>query len=151
MKTYFITVILLAVTFEIHSQNYWERVPSPVTKTLRSSFFLDTTYGWAVGDSGAIIHTSNSGQNWVVQDAGITAFEIESIFFLNSTTGWALCNDYLFFGTMILKTTNGGQNWSNTRYYDTTQVLNVIHFLNAQTGYITGYTGEISKTTNGGL
>lgn len=151
MKTLFITAILCTLTCGLYSQGqYWQQVPSPVTKTIKECFFLDTTYGWAVGDSGVIIHTSNGGQNWAEQNSGISAHPIQSVFFLNANTGWALCNDFLFFGTMILRTTNGGQNWSNTRHYDTTQVFEVLHFLNAQTGFITGYSGQIFKTTNGG-
>jgi hypothetical protein len=111
---------------------------------------LDTVYGWAAGDSGVIVHTSNSGTNWVAQNSGITNFAIDDIFFINQSIGWALANDFLFQGSIVLRTTNGGTNWTNYRMTDTTKVFNVVYFLNSLTGFMSGYTGEIFKTTNGG-
>jgi photosystem II stability/assembly factor-like uncharacterized protein len=150
MKKYIITFLFLTAACSIFSQDYWLRVPSPTTKWLTECFFVDTIYGWAAGDSGAIVHTSNSGQNWVIQNSGIQNYPIDNIFFINRNTGWALVNDYLFFGTIVLRTTNGGVNWTNSRFPDTTLVFNTLYFLDSLTGYISGYTGRIFKTTNSG-
>lgn len=151
MKRLFITVILLAISTHVYSQNYWQRVSSPASKTLFDCFFLDTTYGWAIGDSGTIVHTSNGGQSWQLQNSGITTYAIEDIFFTGMTDGWAIANDYTFVGSIILRTTNLGQNWVLTRFPDSNAVLNTIAFLNAQTGYTAGFSGEIFRTTNGGV
>jgi photosystem II stability/assembly factor-like uncharacterized protein len=151
MKKYIIIIFFLSISaLNAFSQDYWLRVPTPTTKWLTSSYFLDTVYGWACGDSGAIIHTSNSGLNWTLQNSGIQNYPVDDIFFVNRNTGWALVNDYLFFGTIILRTTNGGQNWTNSRYPDTTIVLNTVYFLDSLTGYMSGYSGRIIKTTNAG-
>lgn len=146
----FITMFTILTSYSLYSQQYWLNVPSPVSKSLSKCFFLDTVRGWAAGDSGVIVHTSNSGANWISQNSGITVSTIDDIFFIDQNTGWALTNDYLFQGSIVLRTTNGGANWTNYRLTDTTKVFNVVYFLNSQTGFLTGYTGEIFKTTNAG-
>lgn len=143
--------ICIIVSQNIFSQNYWLQVPSPTTKWLQKSYFVDSVYGWACGDSGAIVSTTNSGQNWTLQNSGVSDYPIDDIFFTSRTNGWALANDYLFNGTIILRTTNGGQVWTNYRYPDTTLVFNNIYFLDPQTGYMSGFIGRIFKTTNGGV
>jgi len=124
-------------------------VQSPTTKWLFRCSFVDTLNGWAAGDSGVIIHTSNGGINWEVQNSGIENF-IEDICFLNPRYGWALSNDYLTFGTMVLKTTNGGDNWSMARFPDSTLIITNICFLDSMNMYLGGMSGLILKTTDGG-
>lgn len=143
-------VIFLFAGLSIFSQQYWIQQPSPTTKPLYKSFFVDTSYGWAVGDSGIVIHTSNGGINWVIQPAGIGNFPMDDVFFINRTTGWIINNDFFFTGSTILSTTNSGANWSNYRYPDSSLVLNCIYFLDNNTGFLSGYSGVIMKTTNAG-
>src|SRR4030095_5428060 len=90
-----IFAFLLAVN--IFSVEYWIRVPSPTTRWLTKCFLIDTVYGWASGDSGTIIRTSNSGINWQVQNSGINDFPIDDIYFINRRLGWAVANRISFF------------------------------------------------------
>ncbi len=143
-------IILFSLSCSLYSQQYWLRVNSPTGYSLNRSHFVDTTFGWAAGDSGAIVHTSNSGINWVLQNSGITNFAIDDVFFINRNIGWAISNDYFYEGTIILRTTNGGINWSNSRFPDSTLVFNIVYFLNSLTGFLSGYSGVIYKTTNSG-
>ena len=150
-KYIYILLFALICTVNIFAQDYWLRVPSPTTKQLMRCHLIDTIYGWACGEFGAIVHTSNSGANWVAQNSGITQFSIDDIFFINQRIGWALANDYLFQGSIILRTTNGGQNWTNSRYPDTSVVLNTVYFLDSLNGYFgCSFPGKIFKTTNAG-
>ncbi len=57
----YILVVLFfqLVQINIYSQGTWERIESPTDNYLTSVYFVDSLYGWAVGDSGTIIHTSN--------------------------------------------------------------------------------------------
>ena len=141
-------LILLNMVF---AQQFWLNMPTPTTKNLTKILFVDTLYGWASGDSGTIIYTTNGGGNWSVQNTGITSFQIDDSFFLNRRLGWAVSNDFLSNGTKILKTTNGGLNWQLSVFPDTTQFISAIHFLDSLTGFIGGYGGKIYKTTNGGV
>ncbi len=143
-------VVLLLSVSSGYAQQYWQKVNSPVSKTLSKCHFVDSLYGWAAGDSGTIVHTSNGGINWVSQNSGIDYYTIDDIFFIDRSTGWALCNDFLYTGTIVLRTTNGGTQWTNYRYPDTTKVFNVVYFLNQQTGFLTGFSGVFYKTTNAG-
>lgn len=154
-----LTKILLSSIFAINlvlnslsvlSQDYWLRVPSPTDKWLTRSFLLDTVYGWAAGEYGTIIKTSNGGSNWVVLNSGITEYPIDDIFFINSRLGWALANDYLFQGTFVLKTTNGGNTWSTSRFFDTSVVVTSIYFQDSLNGFFTGFSGFMFKTTDAG-
>ncbi len=135
------------------SQQYWIQQPCPTTKSLTRLTFTDTLNGWAVGDSGAIVHTSNGGSNWIVQESSINT-PIEDLFFINSQTGFAVSNDYTSSGTIILRTTNGGINWSNSRYPDTALIIRSVYFLDSLTGFFGGITltdPVILRTTDRGV
>lgn len=117
--------------------------------------FPDSLNGWAAGDSSVIIHTSNGGQNWAVQQDGISAFSVDDIYFSTPLSGWAISNDYLLHGTTLYKTTNGGTNWTFSLYPDTSLVFKTVYFLNTQTGFIGGFNANINqsvilKTIDGG-
>lgn len=149
MKIFLISILFLW-SFSAYCQQYWLSVSSPVTYSLNKSHFIDTVNGWAIGDSGTIIHTSNSGINWVQQSSGVINYAIDDIFFINNRLGWALANDFFYAGTTILRTSNGGLNWTSSRYPDTSIVFNAIYFLDSLNGFISGYSGLIYKTTNAG-
>ncbi len=149
-------IIILAAVYILsaaaYAQQYWVEQQCPTTKALVRLTFKDTLNGWAVGDSGAIVHTSDGGQNWINQQSLIIT-PIEDVFFININTGYALSNDYSSAGTIILKTTNGGMNWSNSRYSDSTLILKSVYFLDTQTGFMGGISPSVPvilRTTNGG-
>jgi photosystem II stability/assembly factor-like uncharacterized protein len=64
--------------------------------------FVDAQVGWAVGDGGTILNTSDGGTNWAAQTSG-TIKRLRSVHFTNAQVGWAVGED----GT-ILKTCDGG-------------------------------------------
>ena len=150
MKRFFLIFILFFVITGTVTSQYWLTVPSPTSKTFRKCCLLDTVYGWASGDSGLIVHTSNGGADWVVQNSGIDFHSIEDIFFINQRLGWAISNDFFYEGTLILNTTNGGANWSVNRYPDSSIVFSTVYFLDSVTGFLTGYSGRVFKTTTAG-
>lgn len=128
---------------------YWISQTTPISTKLLKCSFVDSLYGWACGDSGRIIHTSNGGVSWVLQSTPINYY-IEDIQFIDRNTGWAIANEFFFIGTTILSTTNGGQNWDTTRFQDTTVVLSAVHFTDNQNGWLGSYYGKIFKTSNAG-
>jgi hypothetical protein len=145
-------LFLFCFASAIYAQQYWIEQPCPTTKALTELAFPDSLNGWACGDSGVIIHTSNAGLNWVVQSSGVTA-AVDDIFFLTNSRGWALVNDSYFTGTIILTTTNGGTNWNFQRFPDTTIIFKSIYFLDSLRGFLGGVTYSSTKikyTTNGG-
>jgi hypothetical protein len=58
--------------------------------------------GWAVGEYGSIVRTSNAGTSWEALVSGIEV-PLRSVKFVNNNTGWAVGSE-----GNILKTTNGG-------------------------------------------
>lgn len=143
--------LLLFLNFYTFAQDYWLRMPSPTGRILTRCTFVDTVFGWAAGDSGTIISTTNGGNFWSVQSSGIEFYAIDDIFFLNRRLGWAVSNDYFFNGTFMLKTSNGGVNWSSYRFPDTTVVIGSIYYTDSLNGFASGFSGKIFRTTNDGI
>jgi photosystem II stability/assembly factor-like uncharacterized protein len=61
--------------------------------------------GWAVGEMGTILHTSDGGDNWKMQQGGTTA-SLFSVAFITPQHGFAVG------GGIILHTDNGGESWT---------------------------------------
>jgi photosystem II stability/assembly factor-like uncharacterized protein len=151
-KLLFFLLTIFLLTIPCHAQQYWLQQQCPTTKSLLHLAFTDTLNGWAAGDSGVIVHTSNGGAGWIEQQSLINS-SVEDVFFVNSRLGWALSNDFYYTGTIILRTTNGGINWTNSRYPDTTVYFRSIYFIDSSKGFLGGisYNGTvIYYTTNGG-
>ncbi len=79
---------------------------------LYSLFFIDDDYGWAVGYNGSIIHTTNGGENWVVQESNVGWWFWE-VRFVSQSKG-SICGDDGF-----LYTSDGGNTWTETTISDT--------------------------------
>jgi len=146
----YIFFLLLLSQINISSQGKWERTESPTDKSLRSVHFVDSLYGWAVGFSGIIIHTSDGGINWIIQD-GNTENDITDVFFLNRNLGWASTIElFSASGTRIIRTTNGGETWINSPHLEADLFINCILFLDSLNGWMGGKPYPIVKTTDGG-
>ncbi|OQX25344.1 MAG: hypothetical protein BWK80_16070 [Desulfobacteraceae bacterium IS3] len=105
-KMFFIlTAMILSLSLS-NVQAEWEAQKSGTTKNLRSVSFTDSSTGWAVGDGGVILHTSDGGATWTSQKSGATN-NLLSVSFVNSTTGWASGA-----GGVLLSTTDGGTTWT---------------------------------------
>ena len=151
-KIFFTTLSIIIFSAKTYSQGSWEKIDSPTNQFLKSVHFVDSLYGWAVGNSGTIIHTSDGGDNWIVQDSKIE-YNVEDVFFLNRNLGWAVAwkSDAPPYGTIILKTTNGGAIWHNSAYRDENIFMNCVLFLDLLTGWMGGDPHAIVKTTDGGI
>lgn len=121
-----------------------------------SSMFVQSANGniWlGPNGGGAILHSTNGGDNWTRQPTSHTT-GVYGIDFVNSTTGF-ICGGNAFAGVgEFSKTTNGGVNWI-TGVIPTSEQLNSIDFIDANTGWIFGglpfNSGvTIAKTTDGG-
>ena len=67
--------------------------------------FVDESTGWAVGQNGCIIKTTDGSANWSTQTSETTNL-LESVCFVDESTGWAVGSN-----GCIIKTTDGGINW----------------------------------------
>jgi hypothetical protein len=79
--------------------------PESLLKPLHGIAFADRRSGWAVGEGGAIFHSTDGGETWDPQPSGTTV-TLYSVASSDSMSAWAAGED----GT-ILHTTDGGRRW----------------------------------------
>ncbi len=133
------------------SQGGWYQQNSGTDKKLYAVQFTDANNGFAVGDSGTILQTTNAGANWVTQVSGLDII-LKSVCFTDINIGTVVGDD----GT-ILRTTNGGVNWT-AQASGTNKNLNSVYYINEITGWTVGGSlvnipaeNVILKTTDGGI
>jgi photosystem II stability/assembly factor-like uncharacterized protein len=152
MKRFCVILILAIVGISSSfAQQFWRQLPMPTSKDLNRLCFLDSLTGWIVGDGGMIIKTTDGGQSWRWQNAGLTDDIIE-IFMLDAAYGWALAHSFVgeSAGTFILKTTNGGDDWEKRFYPQQYQYFFSLYFLDSLRGWMAGRSGKIVGTADGG-
>ena len=96
---------------EIYANNNWQHKTSGIATRINKVFFTDANNGWAVGDNGVILTTSNGGGGWTAQTSG-TAEHLYGVYFFDLTpmTGVVVGA----FG-IILLTDDGGVTWNIVR------------------------------------
>jgi photosystem II stability/assembly factor-like uncharacterized protein len=112
--------------------------------------------GWAVGEWGTIIHTSDGGITWADQSLGEDR-QYNDIHFVDEQNGW-IAGEY----GRIYHTEDGGKTWVKQEckeiipVYDETQwesyppSLYSIFFKDINRGWISGMDGILLKTEDGG-
>ena len=133
---------------------------STPAQALEGIFFVNSTTGWAVGNSGAILKTSD-GTTWINQSSPTSATVFLDVYYIDSNTGWTTgSNAATGFGTSasMFKTTDGGTSWSrqvvpltntNTSTASPARLLDLF-FINSNTGWAVGNSGAMFTTTDGG-
>lgn len=118
---------------------------------LRDVFFVDRKTGWAVGDGGAILKTTDRGYTWSEITPSPTTADLNGVFFINENKGWAVGDS----GTIAKY--NAG-SWSVTQI-TTPGSFSDVFFVSESTGYVTdgcAFTGDpanyrnLYKTTDSG-
>lgn len=108
--------------------------------SLRDVAFVDANHGWAVGDHGAILRTSDGGERWRRADAP-TRDRLDGVCFLNANRGWAVGGSVRPYTHesrgVVLGTTDGGRSWEtlSTGYLPR---LRSIKFFDAKHGVAAG-------------
>lgn len=144
-------VFLLFFQAVLYSQSSWFNQPTGTNKKINTIFFLNDNTGFAAGNGGVILKTTNSGVNWVnIYSAAI--YDARTVSFLNSTTGWAYIKSNISDSLFFLKTVNSGSSWTKIFIDTSSSQFNSaeIKFFNENTGYLANSI-DLRKTTNGGL
>ncbi|MFQ5627692.1 MAG: WD40/YVTN/BNR-like repeat-containing protein [bacterium] len=63
--------IFVGFNFSAFAQN-WTQLSIPTTQTMRSIHFFDANTGWAVGENGLILATTDGGASWSPETSGVT-------------------------------------------------------------------------------
>ena len=108
-----------------------------------SVHFVNDTTGWATGDGGIILKTTDGGSNWIQQSQPSGVYSLFGVYFVDDSLGWAVS-----VGGKIITTTDGGSNWSiqSTGH----PILWSVHFVDSTTGWVVGDDGTILNTKDGG-
>ncbi|MCL2657000.1 MAG: YCF48-related protein [Betaproteobacteria bacterium] len=81
----------------------------PVSSLLTGVSFADQKNGWAVGQWGAILHTTDGGENWTLQRTDTSQDRpLFSVHFFNEREGVAVG-----LWSLILVTADGGKTWDS--------------------------------------
>ena len=101
--------------------------------------------GWAVGDRGLILHTSDGGTNWSIQESGTNQI-LRDVDFSSSRHGWAVGDN----GAAI-KTDNGGATWQVLpQIRPWVVVFYRVSTVDSMHAWFTNDTDTILRTTDGG-
>ena len=158
----FVFFALLLASYVSYPQ--WEIQNSGVSATLRDVCFVDSLYGWAVGDSGTIITTVDGGKSWLRKIEPVDSVEFRQVQFLTRDIGFVGGNRRLpsqqTRHAIVLQTTNGGLNWERCdSTFGSDFVYRAMEFLDPDNGWLAinnFYTSSVAsrgillKTTNGG-
>jgi len=149
---YILLTIISLLQINVYSQGTWKMMQSPTDNFLNSVCFIDSLYGWAAGDSGSIIHTTDGGLNWVIQSSN-TLNRITALFFLNKNLGFASALEVTSspYGTYLLKTNDGGENWISSSVPIETIFAQCLFFQDSLNGWMGGRPTPILRTTDSGL
>lgn len=112
----------------------------------RNVQFVTNQIGYAVGDAGKIIKTSDGGVNWDEQVANATT-AFWGVYFINEKVGWITGA-----GGVIKNTTDGGLTWNDQVSGLTlaTDIIYSVHFRDANNGICAATGSNLLITADGG-
>ncbi len=142
-RTTLLTSTLLACSLfyaALFAQSWEWQNPLPQGNTLSDVTFVGENHGWAVGNLGTILYTSDGGTSWELQAAGYE--NLAAVEFVDTLQGWAVG------GHTVLHTTNSGALWLPQAITDSATIRDIA-MLDANIGWLVGGT-QCYHTTNGG-
>ena len=121
MKNQNIVLVFFLFQLFIFSQilfGQWEVCESGVTNELKDVCFVDSLYGWAVGDSGTVISTADGGKSWTRQTNPVDTLDFRNVKFVDRYVGFVGGERCIvkgpfrnYYNAILLKTVDGGANW----------------------------------------
>ena len=146
--TLLITMVLLPRA--AYALGAWEWLnPRPTGAVLNAVAFPNASCGWAVGDGGTIVRTTDGGTTWDSQFSP-TGRTLLAVCFVDTSDGWAVGAS-----ETVLCTHDSGANWApqtppstgpGSAPYDLTSVC----FADTQHGWAAGTLGMVLVTSDGG-
>ena len=133
-----ISVMITSLNF---AQN-WQIQNSNTSNQLKGIQMISTTEGWACGDAGTMLHTTNAGANWSLLT--LTGSDLHQLVFKDASTGLVVGDN----GT-VFTTTNGGTNWVS-KNSGTSLQLRGVGFAGGSTFFAVGDDGAAVKSTDDG-
>ena len=126
---------------------HWKKVTvrgGVIDARLMRTVFTGNGRGWAFGEGGSMLVTSDAGSSWNRLQAP-TRYLLLGGAIINDT-GWLVGA-----GSTILQTNDGGETWHHGRFTAPINVrFNATSFLNDRVGWAVGSNGAIFRTINSG-
>jgi photosystem II stability/assembly factor-like uncharacterized protein len=113
---------------------------------LQSIVFVNDTTGYATGDDGILMRTSDGGMTWTEESLGENLI-LSSVFFIDSMQGWTMGNDFNN-DPMLFYTSDGGDNWIQQAIPPGTSSLGKVFFADENSGWCVGNIGTIISTVD---
>lgn len=123
----------------------WTPQVSGTSNYLQSVYCIDENTVWAVGAYGTVLKTTNGGTDWVLCNSGTSGW-LYQVCFSDADHGWAVAR----YGE-IIATTDGGDNWYPQISGTPSVVLRSVSMVSSSVGWISGTSGTILYTSNGGM
>lgn len=149
-KEYTTIAFLLLFNFAMALDTTWHSLPLPIggaAAWYHGVCFTSSNIGFAVGDGGVYLETTNAGQSWT-QKVLPTSQDLINVEFITSMVGLITAE-----GDSSLVTTNGGSTWQVSTTGAPGTVWHDVSMLSANLMYMIGYngtTGLFARSTNGG-
>jgi photosystem II stability/assembly factor-like uncharacterized protein len=148
MKKELFAALLLLLLVAVQAQAQWSWLhPSPQGNNINKLSFLNTSTGWAAGDKGALIKTTNGGSSWALQYPGHID-DITELQFTDSLHGFMTAGSDLYYSS------NSGTSWS-IRFRFPSYIISALCMVDADSGVLAvkngSSIGQLYKTTDGGL
>ncbi len=121
----------------------WSSASSGLDANLNSIQFVNENEGFAAGERGTIIHTTDSGISWQKVNPPDSLATFNDLYFQSSTTGFVVGEQGKIFQTL-----DGGKTWKYI-HSGVGETLFRIRF-NQTYGYIIGSKGVILRSVDGG-
>lgn len=107
LKYIFITLFSLISFFNFTFSQSWVQLSSGTSLNLNTIYFLNVNTGFAGGDDGLILKTTDGGLSWQAYNT-LIGRPISAIQFIDINTGFAATTN------KVLKTTNSGITWDTS-------------------------------------
>ncbi len=111
--------------------------------------FFDAVRGVAATGSGAILSTTDGGENWVPAGRRGHVDSLSSLFFLDERRGWAAGHGD------VLRTDDAGETWTplTPEDVDTSyrSPIRAVQFQDDRHGWVTGMNASLMRTADGGV
>ena len=110
--------------------------------------FVDSQFGWAVGDRGAVWHTEDGGRQWQLQPCGANC-PLDSVCFLSRKIGYVAggsAQPYSHTGAgVLLATRDGGKTWSGNSSLMLPELKRIL-FADPQHGWAIGFHSALYRS-----
>ncbi|HSW54090.1 MAG TPA: YCF48-related protein [Ignavibacteriaceae bacterium] len=131
--------------FPLQSTGIWTEVHPLIPRVdYWGVHFVNADTGWAVGEGGAIIKTTNSGGKWIWYESGV-GNTLRTVSAVNNGQRVIAAGD----GGIILISEDAGETWSQLSSPTTRNLWNM-QMITEQIGRIVGEGGASLKTVDGG-